>query len=110
MASLNIYPVLCPICFQGRRAGTITMPKHNITPWESCEGVGQPGHLPDEVTNHFTWARWGLIRRHQGVITMWRWRCSCGQRGSWQFTEEGAAASGRVHSSAANKRDGDHER
>lgn len=104
MAAREINTILCTVCRQGRRSGSIRMPKHNITPWEPCSGAGQEGFLADEVRHFFRFNRLNLVSTPTGVQAMWRWVCNCRQEGALDFDEDGAWGHGHQHVKAMERR------
>jgi hypothetical protein len=105
MAARESNTILCPVCRQGRNSGSLRMPKHNITPWDPCEGAGQEGSLPDEVEHYVVNARFALVSTPAGVCAMWRWWCNCGQAGALAHEEERAWSHGHQHVSVAQRKE-----
>ncbi len=98
--------VLCPVCQQGRRSSTMTMPSHRITPWEDCTGSLKRGYLPEEG-RHAVALRTGLMfDDHKTVRHFYRWVCTCGQKGPCAQAEGIAEARGQTHVIAMNKKEG----
>jgi hypothetical protein len=97
MAATEINMVLCPVCGQGRRSGSIRMAKHNITPWVPCPGTGERGELAAEGGHRILGIRFALIDSPTGVRPMWRWVCVCGQNGAFASGEENARGHGSQH-------------